>query len=342
MKITDIDMSKQEFIFAAINILANRLQTLGDRIDPDITSKQWFMLVAIAHFKNTTPNIGDIATALGTSRQNVKKMANILERHGVLRMEKDKNDLRVIQLFLTERCFEYFQSRAHLELEYMSGLFAGIDEQLLEGLDIGIRKLLENTELLLNEDGDDNELALIKPASTGSNQKILVTYKSQYGTTKQYATWVAEALGADLLELSVAKSVDLSTYDLVIHGGGLYAGGIDGIKTILKKAHKKLVVFTVGLADPMTTDYTEILKMGFSEQQLSKIKVFHFRGGINYNNLSFLHKGMMAARYKYFKTRNPAELSEEDKEFMATHGKAVDFVDKGSIQKLVDYVRSEK
>ena len=341
MKITDIDVSKQEFVFAAIQILANHLQTLGDRIDPDITSKQWFMLVAIAHFKSATPNIGDIATALGTSRQNVKKMANILERHGVLRMEKDKNDLRAIQLFLTEKCFEYFQSRAHLELEYMSGLFAGIDEPLLEGLDIGIRKLMENTEMLLNDDGD-KELALIKPASAGSNQKILVTYKSQYGTTKQYATWVAEALGADLLELSIDKSVDLSAYDLVIHGGGLYAGGIDGVKTMLKKNHQKLIIFTVGLADPQTTDYTEILKMGFSEQQLSQVKVFHFRGGIDYNNLSFLHKGMMAARYKYFKTRNPAELSEEDKEFMATHGKVVDFMDKGSIQKIIDYVRSEK
>ena len=110
--------------------------------------------VAIAHFKDTIPNIGNIATALGTSRQNVKKMANILERQGALKMEKDRNNLRVIQLFLTEKCFQYFQSRAHLELEYMSGLFLGVDEQLLDGLDIGIRKLMENTDVLLNDDDD--------------------------------------------------------------------------------------------------------------------------------------------------------------------------------------------
>jgi len=128
---------------------------------------------------------------------------------------------------------------------------------------------------------------------------------------------------------------------MLVLGGGLYAGGIDGVKTMLKKNYQKLVVFTVGLADPMTTDYTEILKMGFTEQQLSKLQIFHFRGGIDYNNLSFLHKGMMVARYKYFKSRNPTDLSEEDKEFMATHGKVVGFMDKGSIQKLVDYVKEE-
>jgi len=49
--------------------------------------------------KDKPPNIGDIADVLGTSRQNIKKIANILERQGFLKMEKDKNDLRSIQLF---------------------------------------------------------------------------------------------------------------------------------------------------------------------------------------------------------------------------------------------------
>ncbi|MCL2840906.1 MAG: hypothetical protein FWE05_09050 [Defluviitaleaceae bacterium] len=135
-------------------MLANRLQTLGDKIDPIITSKQWFMLVAISHFKDTPPNIGDIATALGTSRQNIKKMANILKRHGVLTMEKDKNDLRRIQLFLTEKCFEYFQSRTHLERDYMTRIFADMDDNFLAVLASGMGKLIENTDMLL-EDGDD-------------------------------------------------------------------------------------------------------------------------------------------------------------------------------------------
>ncbi|MCL2840907.1 MAG: flavodoxin domain-containing protein [Defluviitaleaceae bacterium] len=172
-------------------------------------------------------------------------------------------------------------------------------------------------------------------------RKIAVTYKSQYGTTKQYAGWIAQELNATLLELSEAKNTDLTRYDLIIHGGGLYAGGIGGLKTVLKKSHKSLVVFTVGLADPKTADYFEILKMGFTEEQLSQTKVFHLRGGIDYSKLNFLHKGMMAARHKYFNMKSPAELSEEDKEFITTYGDKVDFVDKVEIEPLVAYVRGK-
>ena len=89
----------QAFIYAAIHTLANRLQVIGDKIDPALSTKQWFVLAAVSKFKDKPPNIGDIADVLGTSRQNIKKMANILERQGFLRMEKDKNDLRNIQLF---------------------------------------------------------------------------------------------------------------------------------------------------------------------------------------------------------------------------------------------------
>lgn len=59
---------------------------------------------------------------------------------------------------------------------------------------------------------------------------IAVIYKSVYGSTKQYATWIAEALGADLLEAGQAKLETLRKYDTILYGGGLYAGGIAGIQ----------------------------------------------------------------------------------------------------------------
>ena len=154
MKITDIDMPKQAFIYGAIHMLSNRLQTVGDRIDPTISSKQWFLLAVVSKFKEAPPNVSNVAEVLGTSRQNVKKMANILEAQGFLRLGKNKSDLRSIQLFLTERCYNYFKSREKQEAEYIERIFSGIDNEALDSLCIGLIKLAENIDKLLEGDID--------------------------------------------------------------------------------------------------------------------------------------------------------------------------------------------
>jgi len=109
--------------------------------------------------------------------------------------------------------------------------------------------------------------------------KVAVIYKSKYGTTKRYAQWIAQALDAPIFDASSIQPSQLSNYDTVIYGGGLYARGIDGVKLVTESFDKTLVLFTVGLADPKITDYTPILEKTFTPEQLSKIKVFHLRGG---------------------------------------------------------------
>jgi len=150
----EFDVPKQAFIYAAIHLLANRLQTVGDKLDPSISSKQWFLLVAVSKFtdlKGAPPNIGDIANGLGTSRQNIKKMANLLEQRGFLKLEKDKSDLRSIRLLLTERCEDYFQSREQRDDEYLERIFRGIEEETLVILCKGMGKLIENLDTVLIE-----------------------------------------------------------------------------------------------------------------------------------------------------------------------------------------------
>ena len=167
---------------------------------------------------------------------------------------------------------------------------------------------------------------------------IAVIYKSKYGTTKQYAEWIAEALNAELLEASAVKPARLSAFDVVVYGGGLYAGGVDGVKLVTNNPCKQLVVFTVGLADPLTTDYTEIINKNFTKELLSKTKVFHLRGGIDYKKLNLIHKGMIGMLYKLAKRKPESERNEEDKQFLETYGTKVDFMDKNTINPLIDYV----
>lgn len=169
--------------------------------------------------------------------------------------------------------------------------------------------------------------------------KIAVIYKSIYGATKQYASWIAEELGAELIESSSIKPHELKSYDIVIYGGGLYAIGISGVELVTKNPCNTLIIFTVGLANPNSTDYSTILNKNIPATLQKETKVFHFRGGIDYKNINLIHRGMMAMMKKmttHKKTYD--ELSVEDKAFVDTYGKKVDFTDRTFIQPLVDYV----
>jgi menaquinone-dependent protoporphyrinogen IX oxidase len=172
---------------------------------------------------------------------------------------------------------------------------------------------------------------------------IAVVYKSTYGSTKQYAEWIAEELNASLFEATSIKPSQMLEFDTVIYGGGLYASGINGVKLVTKNPCKSLVVFTVGAADPNTTDYSEILSKNFTHEFLSKIKVFHLQGGIDYSKLGVIHKTMMAMLKKMRVDSKPQEQrSDEDAEFLETYGKKFDYTDKAAIKPLVDFVRAQE
>lgn len=49
--------------------------------------------------------------------------------------------------------------------------------------------------------------------------KTIVFYTSQTGFTKRYAQWIADAAGAECLELSKAKKKDMTSFDAIIYGG---------------------------------------------------------------------------------------------------------------------------
>ncbi len=170
--------------------------------------------------------------------------------------------------------------------------------------------------------------------------KTAVVYQSHYGTTKRYAEWIAEELGAELLERRKVSPADLLRYDGVIYGGGLYASGILGVKLVAENPVKRLIVFTVGLADPRTTDYGGITAKNLSDEARSRAKIFHLRGGIDYKKLSLIHRGAMAMMKKMrVDNKTEDELSEEDRAFRDTYGKYVDFTDRETILPIVREVR---
>ena len=178
----------------------------------------------------------------------------------------------------------------------------------------------------------------------------LVSYASRYGSTKQYAEWIAEALGCDCLPVKQVTRELLTQYDGLIHGGGLYAGGLSGISVITKNfdllAGKTVVLFSCGLADPEDPKNVEHIETGLAKvltpEMQVHIKQFHLRGGIDYSRLNLVHKSMMAMLRRSMLAKGYDNLRDEDKLMLDTYGKKVDFLDRSTIVPLVDYVNIKR
>lgn len=99
---------KEEFIIGSISLLSNKITLFGDTIFPDITFKQWFLLMMISKMECQDKNLNSIAEVVGTTRQNVKKLLVPLENKGYVTIGKSKNDARALNVELTEKTYQYF------------------------------------------------------------------------------------------------------------------------------------------------------------------------------------------------------------------------------------------
>ena len=169
----------------------------------------------------------------------------------------------------------------------------------------------------------------------------IIIYGSQYGTTKMYAEELSKR--TNVKALSFEKIDDINKYNKIIYLGGLYAGGVLGMSKTFKKlndmTNRRIILVTVGLADPKNTEninnIRNAIKRQLSKNILEKIKIFHLRGGIDYSKLNFVHKTLMNLLYKKAKNLPEEKKTVEDKAIIETYGKRVSFIDFSDLDGIV-------
>lgn len=168
--------------------------------------------------------------------------------------------------------------------------------------------------------------------------KTIVIYNSQTGFTKRYAEWIAEAAGADCLELSAAKKKDLSAYEAIVFGGWARAGSISKLNwfkgNIDKWADKKLIAFCVGGSPIDSPEIEQALKQNFKESELKKINVFYCPGGFNYKKMSASSKLMMKMFIKILKAKK--DKTETEQEMIKMISTSYDISDKKYIKPILE------
>lgn len=173
--------------------------------------------------------------------------------------------------------------------------------------------------------------------------KTVVIYKTKYGSTKQYAEWIAEDLNCEAVDAKNMKISDLEGYDTIIYGGGLYAEVINGVSLITKNVDKlkdkKIIIFTTGITPSEVHEYYdgEVIEKNFKNGVPENVKIFNFLGKMKQDELSLPHKAALKALKKIMSAKeNPTEMEKMLIEFCDFDG---DFSDRKCIKELVEFAR---
>ena len=170
----------------------------------------------------------------------------------------------------------------------------------------------------------------------------LILYGTVYGTSKLYAQELSKLTGIEAKSYEEVTSID--GYETIVYIGSLYAGGVMGMKKTFSKLSdtndKKIIIATVGLADPGDEENTNHIKSSIrrqlSEEVYRQAVIFHLRGAIDYSKLGLKHKTMMKLLYNKAKNLPEEKKNAEVMAMIETYNKQVSFMDFESLAPVVE------
>lgn len=126
-------------IFSTLFIAENKLQTIFDKEDPNITLKQFMLLTMIKQSKEPL-TLTQLGKLLGCSRQNIKKLAVHLEQKGFVKIEQNTNNSRAASIKPTQKLFQYFDKVKTSHQQKLNYLFKDYtDEEIQQLFDLLMR-----------------------------------------------------------------------------------------------------------------------------------------------------------------------------------------------------------
>lgn len=146
MKIPD---NNQYILFGGSFVLANKLQLVADKMVDGLSTKQWFLLRTLYDMpKEPTPTITSLARETDTSRQNVAKMLEVLQRQGCVVLGASPQDQRSRSVEMTEQGLHMLGQMAGQAQGFFTELFTGIDEDEAAVVARVMVKMIKNLEKL--------------------------------------------------------------------------------------------------------------------------------------------------------------------------------------------------
>lgn len=170
----------------------------------------------------------------------------------------------------------------------------------------------------------------------------LILYKSKYGSTKKYVEWIKEEVFCDVFEIESYHKKDFNSYDLVILAGGIYAGGISGIKFLKKNltalSQKKIAVFAVGASSFDEKQFEQVKNQNLKGIS-NTIPIFYGRGAYDEDKMGFKDRTLCRMLKKALSKKDPATFEPWMKELFESEGQSFVWTDKKYLLPLLEFIK---
>lgn len=173
-------------------------------------------------------------------------------------------------------------------------------------------------------------------------KKTAIIYTSKYGSAERYAGWLAEETGADLFKSDVNRNA-LTGYERIVFGGGLHAGGIEGMakyrKIFKSMPDKEYVAFAVGL-NLGDLERKECREINF-RKAMTDIPCFFLRGAYDPKKVKGFDKSLMKFVKKAIKNKAEHTRTVGEADLLNAIENGVDYVDREELIPLVEALTSD-
>ncbi|MFR7639651.1 MAG: flavodoxin domain-containing protein [Allobaculum sp.] len=127
--------------------------------------------------------------------------------------------------------------------------------------------------------------------------KTAVLCHSQTGFTERYAQWIASRIDGECFPLSKSRTMDLSTFDVLIFGTWMQAGNLHALADFVKirknNPDQPVFLFVTGAASSPFPDTLLALDEAGKALNTAPERVFYFPGGLNYSKMSLASRLML-------------------------------------------------
>ncbi len=165
LKFSDTRENQSKAIFNTLFIAGNMLQTLFDNRIPEVSLKQ-FLLLSLVRQSNEPLTFTQLGDLLGCSRQNIKKLAEILMKKGFVTIVQSPLDSRAMRICPTEKVNAFFQNEFAVYQKELAYLFEVYSDEEIKTFFILLTKLyagIENLKKRIAESGSgDSQKGEIK------------------------------------------------------------------------------------------------------------------------------------------------------------------------------------
>ncbi|MFJ3389342.1 MarR family winged helix-turn-helix transcriptional regulator [Lysinibacillus sp. NPDC086135] len=167
------DLFLMQQIYSALFSVGNKIQVQSDQYLEKLTSRQFMVILAIAHLPEDQASFNNIARKLGTTKQNVKQLVTTMKNKGYVEIAPSQQDKRAVNTTITEFGKQVALEAGEKGTYFLADLFKNFSTNELETMWGLLKKLFsfdgeeqdgfeERSNLTMDENQIDVQLKVLK------------------------------------------------------------------------------------------------------------------------------------------------------------------------------------